>query len=127
MSIRPPACPSRVRAACLHAGPDARPPALTRQRQAIAESARQRGWPAPAIYAGEGTGPAGSGAPAPATLSAAIGAGRHDAVLMISPCAIGALPPCLMSLLLSCTRHGAAAGSSLPRQQLQVPQPAAGH
>src|ERR1019366_4486155 len=69
----------------------------------------------------------GSGAPALATLSAAIGAGRHDAVLVISPCAIGGLPPCLMSLLLSCPRHGAAAGSSLPRQQLQVPQPAAGH
>jgi hypothetical protein len=56
-------------------------------------------------------------------LSAAIGGGRHDAVLMISPCAIGGLHPCLMSLLLSCARHGVAAGSSLPRRQLHAPQP----
>src|ERR1019366_6025461 len=98
-------------AACLRAGPNASAPALTRQRQAIAESAQGR---------------PGSGPPALATLSAAIGAGRHDAVLVISPCAIGGLHPGLMSLLVSCTRP-AAAGSSLPRQQLQVPQPAAGH
>jgi hypothetical protein len=39
-------------------------------------------------------------------LSAAIGAGRHDAVLMTSPCAIGGLHACLMSFLLSCTHHG---------------------
>jgi hypothetical protein len=36
-----------------------------------------------------GTGPADRGVPAPAMLSAAIGAGRHDAVLMITLCAIG--------------------------------------
>lgn len=97
-------------AAYLRAGPDASAPALAWQRQAITESAHRRGWPAPAFYAGEGTGPAGSGAPALVMLSAAIGAGRHDAVLMPSPCAMGGLHACLMSLLLSCTRHGVAAG-----------------
>ena len=108
-------------AACLRAGPEASPPALTRQRQAIAESARRRGSPAPAICACERTGPAAAGAPALAMLSAAIGGGRHDAVLMISPCAIGGLHPCLMSLLLSCARHGVAAGAALT--PLAMPSP----
>jgi hypothetical protein len=84
------------------------------------------------VYADEGTGPAGSGTPALAMLSAAIGAGRHDAVLMPSPSAMGGLHACLMSLLLSCTRHGVAveivltpaATADAPAGQ---PPPAAGH
>ena len=96
-------------AAYLRARPDVGAPALAWQRQAIAEAARRRGWPAPAIYADEGTGPPGGDAPALAMLSAAIAAGRHDAVLLPAHCAAGSIQTRLMSLLLSCTRHGVAA------------------
>ena len=119
-------------AACLRAGPDASAPALTRQRQAIAESARRRGGLHRPSTPARAQGLADSGAPALAMLSAAIGAGRHDAVLMISPCAIGGLHACLMSLLLSCTRHGVTAGVVLTRAatagaSARQPSPEAGH
>jgi hypothetical protein len=69
--------------------------------------------------------------PALAMLSATIGAGRHDAVLMTSPCAISGLRAHLMSLLFSCPATASPPGSSLPGgncgRPARQPPPAAGH
>ena len=64
-------------------------------------------------------------------LSATIGAGRHDAVLMTSPCAISGLRAHLMSLLFSCPATASPPGVVLAWRQLRTPSqaapPAAGH
>ena len=74
------------------------------ERQAMAQAARQRGWPAPAIYA-DGTRQVGGSGPALARLEAAVIAGRHDGLLMAAPGTLGNPAP-LMRLLSHCTRHG---------------------
>jgi hypothetical protein len=48
------------------------------ERQAMAQAARQRGWPAPAIYADDGPPQVGGSGPALGRLEAAVIAGRHD-------------------------------------------------
>ena len=65
-------------------------------RQAMSRAARQRGWPAPAIYSDDG-----SVVPALDRLTAAVSAGRHDAVLLIA-----GDPVPLMHLLRICTERG---------------------
>lgn len=81
---------------------------LASQRQAILESARQRGWPAPTVYADDDPGPEDGYGAALATLSEAIGAGRYDAVLIASPGPVSIRPEYLTSFLFRCTRQGVA-------------------
>lgn len=86
---------------------------LARHHAAVAEGARQRGWPAPTVYAedpglGEGYGPA------LARLEAAVEAGRHDALLITDPAAVTGTAAHLMRLLFRCTRHGVVVGFLLP-------------
>jgi hypothetical protein len=80
--------------------------------QAMAQAARQRGWPAPAMYA---DGPDAPGQPGPALLQleAAITAGRHDGLLIPLPRTLGDPAP-LMRLLSRCTQHGVAVSLVLP-------------
>ena len=78
------------------------------QRSAISEVARQRGWPEPAIYADQGPVPADGYGPALSMLSAAIGAGRHDALIMPGPGVVSRSPGHLMAFLFRCTHHGVA-------------------
>jgi hypothetical protein len=77
---------------------------LARQHGAAAESARQRGWPAPAVYADDD--PAGQGTTALARLEAAIEAGQHDALLITGPAAVTSPVARLRRLLTRCTRNG---------------------
>jgi hypothetical protein len=71
----------------------------------MALAARQRGWPAPVIYA-EGDPVSADGySPALERLTAAIVSGRHNAVLMTAPGMLGDPGP-LLQLLSRCTRHG---------------------
>jgi hypothetical protein len=78
---------------------------------AMVEAAAQRGWPEPDLYAG----PPGSGSPALALaeLTAAIAAGRHDALLLAIP---PADQPSLMELLATCTSHGVTVSFLRPGQ-----------
>jgi hypothetical protein len=71
-------------------------------RHAMTQAARERGWPAPTIYAEDDRGPDGSYGPALDRLEAAVVAGRHDALLVAAP----GQPGKLMGLLSRCTRHG---------------------
>jgi hypothetical protein len=99
-----PVAPKRAAAYIrLASGPGALSPA--RQRKAIVEAARQRGWPKPAVYADSGPVPAEGYSPALAKLSAAIGAGRHDAVIMPGPGVISRSPADLMVFLFRCSHH----------------------
>jgi hypothetical protein len=76
--------------------------------QVIAEAARQRGWPAPVIYAGDDSRSAeGSGLALPG-LSAAISAGCHDGLLLPGVAMISRTPAQLVTILQCCTRHGVA-------------------
>ena len=86
------------------------PRALALRGQAIAEIVRERGWPAPAVYADQGDhAPADGHSPALANLIAAISAGRHDALLVTGLGAISGGPAYRLSrLLLCCTNHGVA-------------------
>ncbi len=64
-------------AAYIRAAPGSGGDALARQHEAVAEAARQRGWPAPVVYAeGDDLGQAEGYGSALARLEAAIGAGR---------------------------------------------------
>jgi hypothetical protein len=86
-------------------------------RLAMTAAARQRGWPAPAVYAdadGDGTGAGGSWQ-ALDRLAAAIITGRHDGLLL----GVAADPVPLMWLLLQCTRNGVTVS-------FEPPPPAAG-
>jgi hypothetical protein len=76
-----------------------------RCRQAMMQESRQRGWPAPIIYADSDRGFGADADSALARLEAAISAGRHDALLVTVP---GVLhdPAPLMRLLAGCTKHG---------------------
>lgn len=102
--------PDRARpAAYIRAARDAAD--LAHQRQAVADGAAQRGWPAPCIYLERRADVAAGRAPALAALAAAVEAGRHDALLISKP----AVPSTrLMSLLMRCTRHGVTVGLLLP-------------
>ncbi len=109
---------------------DSRPgaPPAPRQREAIIEVARQRGWPEPAVYADEGSALADGDGPGLATLSAAVGAGRHDAVLMSGPGVISRNQARLMAFLFRCTDNGVAVefvGPSAVSDFLMQPPPAA--
>jgi hypothetical protein len=100
-------------------------------RAQLAQAARQRGWPAPEIYADD-PGPGGGQDPAVDRLLAAIATGRHDALLLPMPLALGDPGP-LMRLLDLCTQHGipvsmvpppAAAGPGTMSPQATRPPPA---
>jgi hypothetical protein len=88
----------------LASGPGVLTPA--RQRDAVVEAARQRGWPAPTVYADHGPVPAEGYGPSLALLSAAIGAGRHDAVILPGAGAISRSSADMMAFLFRCTHHG---------------------
>jgi hypothetical protein len=87
---------------------------LDRQREAIAEGARQRGWPPATVYLEDQAGLAGGRAPVLARLEAAIEAGRHDALFITDPGAVTGTASHLMGLLQRCTRNGVVAGFLLP-------------
>jgi hypothetical protein len=109
----------------LASGPGA--PAPARQRDAIVEAARQRGWPDPAVYADEGPVPAQGHGPALASLSAAISAGRHDAVIVPGAGAISRSSADMMAFLFRCTSHGVAVEFLGPQAAHALPvHPAAG-
>ena len=100
-------------------------------RAGLAQAARQRGWPAPEIYADD-PGPGGSPDSALDRLLAAIATDRHDALLLPMPLALGDPGP-LMRLLNLCTQHGipvsmvqppAAAGPDTMSPQVTSPPPA---
>ncbi|HUK69581.1 MAG TPA: hypothetical protein VLW50_12660 [Streptosporangiaceae bacterium] len=80
--------------------------ALTREHQAVTEAARQRGWPAPTVYADDGPDLADRYGKALDRLEAAIVAGRHDALLLAGPGVLRGGPMLLMRLLLRCTKNG---------------------
>jgi hypothetical protein len=94
-------------AAFIRAGPGSGAGATARERQAVADAARQRGWPAPVVYADDDQGRPGSDDTALARLEAAIVAGRHDALLLAGQGAVSdGGPALLMRLLLACTKNG---------------------
>jgi hypothetical protein len=71
---------------------------LARQHEAVAEGARQRGWPPPAVYAGDDPDLAD----------------RHAPLLITDPGAVTGTATHLMGLLLRCTRNGVVVGFLLP-------------
>jgi hypothetical protein len=75
---------------------------------AINDAAERRGWPRPTIYSDIDLVVAGSGhCQALAALTAAVHAGRFDAVMLAGPGALmRAGPQDLMQLLLGCSRLG---------------------
>jgi hypothetical protein len=94
---------ARRPAALIRAVPGSGTGATARQRQAVADAAHERGWPAPTVYADEN----GPGGTALARLEAAIVAGRHDALMLAGQGAVGdGGPASLMRLLLACTKNG---------------------
>ena len=94
---------ARRPAALIRAVPGSGTGATARLRQAVADAAHQRGWPAPTVYADEN----GPDDAALARLEAAIVAGRHDAVMLAGQGAVGGGGPAmLMRLLLACTKNG---------------------
>ena len=94
---------ARRPAAFIRAVPGPGPGATARERQAVADVARQRGWPAPTVYADED----GSDHTALARLEAAIVAGRHDVLVLAGQGAVSdGGPALLMRLLLACTKNG---------------------
>ena len=103
---------------------------LAAQHKAVAEAARQRGWPRPTVYAEDQDDLDDGRAPALARLESAIEVGRHDALLIADSGAVTAVASDLMDLLFRCTRNGVAVGFVLPpataaAQVMAVP-PAAG-
>lgn len=104
---------------------------MARHRDAVAEGARQRGWPAPTVYAEDEADLADGRAPALSSLEAAIEVGRHDALLITEPGAVTGTATHLMSLLYRCTRHGVVVGFLLPPAppgaQAMTPRPSAEH
>jgi hypothetical protein len=90
-------------AAFIRAVPGPGTAATALDRQAVADAARQRGWPAPTVYADED----GADDTALARLEAAIVAGRHDVLMLAGQGAVsGGGPALLMGLLLACTKNG---------------------
>ena len=89
-------------------------PDLARQHEAVADGARQRGWPPPTVYAEDESDLADGRAPALTRLHTAIEAGRHDALLVTDPRAVYGTATHLMELLHRCTRLGVVVGFLLP-------------
>jgi hypothetical protein len=90
-------------AAFIRAVPGSGPGATARERQAVADAADQRGWPAPAVYVDE----EGPDDTALMRLEAAIVAGRHDVLILAGQGAVSdGGPALLMKLLLACTKNG---------------------
>jgi|SRR6185437_4633495 len=87
---------------------------LARQREAVADGSRQRGWPPPVIYAENEADLAAGHAPELARLAAAIEGGRHDALLITEPGAVFGTAPHLLDLLARCSRNGVTVGFLLP-------------
>ena len=87
---------------------------LARQREAVAQGGRQRGWSPPMIYAEDDADLAAGRAPELARLAAAIEAGRHDALLVTEPGAVLGTTGQLIDLLLRCSRNGVTVGFLLP-------------
>jgi Resolvase, N terminal domain len=100
---------------------------LARHHDAVAEGARQRGWPPPAVYTEHETDLAEGHAPAMARLEAAIESGRHDALLITEPGAVYGTAPHLLRLLHRCTRHGVVVGFLLPPPPATAPAMPAPH
>jgi hypothetical protein len=106
---------------------------LARLAQAAVERASERGWPEPAVYADAGQDLAGAHAPGLASLSAAVSAGRHDAVLITGPSLARPGPEYLMEFLFRCTQQGVlvdflsppAAPPEVPGPPRPAPPPAA--
>ena len=97
----------RQPAAYIRAAPGSKQ-AASQARQAVADTARQRGWPAPAVYADQ-DGPAGPEGTSLAQLEAAIVAGRHDALMLAGQGVVGDGGPVLIArLLMACTKNGVA-------------------
>jgi hypothetical protein len=121
-------------AAFIRAGPGSGAGATARERQAVADAARQRGWPAPVVYADDDQGRPGSDDTALARLEAAIVAGRHDALLLAGQGAVSdGGPALLMRLLLACTKNGvtvellpltAGSGAGIPEPPTGLSRPA---
>jgi DNA invertase Pin-like site-specific DNA recombinase len=76
--------------------------AVARQRQAVQDYARHRGWPEPAIYTD--TGPACG--PQHAALTHAISDGHHDAVILTDLARISHDPAQAETLTHHCHSHG---------------------
>jgi hypothetical protein len=87
---------------------------LARHREAVAEGARQRGWPRPTLYIEKPADVDRGRAPALARLESAIEVGRHDALLITDPGAVTGTSLYLMALLYRCTRNGVTVGFLLP-------------
>jgi hypothetical protein len=85
---------------------------LARQREAATVGAAQRGWPPPTVYVEDNADLAAGHAPALAALTAAIEAGRHDALLITGAAAVTFAHR--TDVLLRCTRHGVVVGLLLP-------------
>lgn len=87
---------------------------LARQREAVADGSRQRGWPPPAIYCEDDADLSAGHSPELTRLAAAIEAGRHDALLITDPGAVFGTAPHLIDLLSRCSRNGVTVGFLLP-------------
>jgi len=87
---------------------------LARHREAVAEGARQRGWPRPTLYIEKPADVDRGRAPALARLESAIEVSRHDALLITDPGAAAGQATHLMGLLYRCTRNGVSVGFLLP-------------
>jgi len=94
---------ARRPAAFIRAVPGSATGATARERQAVADAARQRGWPAPTVYVDDD----GPDDTALMRLEAAIVAGRHDVLMLAGQGAVSdGGPALLMKLLLACTKNG---------------------
>jgi hypothetical protein len=103
-------------AAYIRAGVDWDAVIRTAQHQAIANLTRSHGWPEPQLYLDQDQAdPAPGDGGALAALTAAISAGRHDAVLIVGP---GVIHNCqshlLWRLLWHCSRHGVSVDYLMP-------------
>jgi len=87
---------------------------LIRHREAVAEGAKQRGWPRPTLYIEKPADVDRGRAPALARLVSAIEVGSHDALLITDPGAAAGQATHLMELLYRCTRNGVSVGFLLP-------------
>jgi DNA invertase Pin-like site-specific DNA recombinase len=95
-------------AAYVRADPARGQATIVAQRSAVLDLIAAQGWPEPTVYADEDRPEVSSdGETALAALTAAINAGRHDAVLLVGPRAIRGCPAHLLRrLLVNCSRHG---------------------
>jgi hypothetical protein len=92
-------------------------------RDQLTLAARQRGWPPPVIYADDGGGP--DPGPGLRRLEAAVTAGRHDALLLPAPGALGRPVPLMRLLARWCAQHGVTV-VVVPPAAPAAPGPAAG-